>query len=168
MTNPLVVAYPTADGRFVSLMMLGSDRYWPGLCQAIGRPNLVADPRFATARDRAANSAACVAELDAIFSAQPLDHWRTVLAGQEGPWAVVAHVAEAVADEQARANGYVQDVDYGDGRRLPMVGAPVQFDEVAPTLRPAPEHGAQTEEVLLELGFDWEEISRLKAAGAVL
>src|SRR5439155_1205299 len=33
-TNPLVLAYPTADGRFVSLMMLGSDRYWPGLCQA--------------------------------------------------------------------------------------------------------------------------------------
>src|SRR5437764_298628 len=75
-TNPLVVAYPTADGRFVSLMMLGSDRYWPGLCQAIGRPDLVADPRFATARDRAAHSAECVAELDAVFSAQPLAHWR--------------------------------------------------------------------------------------------
>ena len=167
-TNPLTVAYPTADGRYVSLMMLGSDRYWPGFCQAIGRPDLVADARFATARDRAAHSAECVAELDAVFSARPLDHWRTALAAQDGPWAVVAHVAEAAHDPQARVNGYVQDVDYGDGRSLPMVGAPVQFDETAPPLRPAPEHGAHTEEVLLELGLDWDEIIRLKTAGAVL
>src|SRR5436309_2039940 len=102
-TNPLVVAYPTADGRYVSLMMLGSDRYWPGLCQAIGRPDLVADPRFASARDRAANSAACVAELDTTFASRPLDHWRGALATQDGPWAVVAHVAEATTDGQARA-----------------------------------------------------------------
>jgi crotonobetainyl-CoA:carnitine CoA-transferase CaiB-like acyl-CoA transferase len=167
-TNPLVIAYPTAEGRFVALMMLGSDRYWPGLCAAIGRPDLVADPRFATARDRAAHSAECVAELDKVFAAEPLDHWRTALAGQEGPWAVVAHAAEAIGDEQARVNGYVQDVDYGDGRSLPMIAAPVQFDETAPPLRPAPEHGAHTEEVLLELGLDWDEIVRLKASGAVL
>ena len=49
-----------------------------------------------------------------------------------------------------------------------MVGAPVQIDEAAPPLRPAPEHGAHTEEVLLELGLDWDEIIRLKTAGAVL
>jgi crotonobetainyl-CoA:carnitine CoA-transferase CaiB-like acyl-CoA transferase len=167
-TNPLTVAYPTADGRFVALMMLGSDRYWPGLCEAIGRPDLVTDHRFATARDRAARSAECVAELDAVFSARPLDQWRDVLAGQEGPWAVVAHAADAIGDGQARVNGYVQDVDYGDGRSIPMIAAPLQFDEVAPTLRPAPEHGAHTEEVLLELGFDWDEIIRLKTSGAVL
>ncbi|HEV7862878.1 MAG TPA: CoA transferase, partial [Acidimicrobiia bacterium] len=148
-TNPLTVAYPTADGRFVALMMLGSDRYWPGLCQAIGRPDLLTDARFATARDRAAHSAECVAALDAVFCAQPLDHWRTALAGQEGPWAVVAHAAEATVDQQARSNGYIQDVDYGDGRSIPMIAAPVQFEETAPTLRPAPEHGAHTEEVLL-------------------
>lgn len=167
-SNPLVLAYPTSDGRYVSLMMLGSDRYWPGLCDAIGRPDLTTDDRFATARDRAVNSVACVAELDAVFSARPLAHWQGALATQAGPWAVVAHAAEATADPQARHNGYVQDVDYGDGRSIPMVVAPVQLDETAPALRPAPEHGAHTEEVLLELGYDWDEIIRLKTSGAVL
>lgn len=167
-SNPLVLSYPTADGRFVSLMMLGSDRYWPGLCEAIGRPDLVTDERFATARDRATRSADCVAELDAVFSARPLEHWCVALTRQEGPWAVVAHAAEAIADQQARVNGYLQDVDYGDGRSLPMVAAPVQIDETAPALRPAPEHGAHTEEVLLEMGYDWDDIVRFKTGGAVL
>ena len=167
-SNPLVITYRTADSRFVALMMLGSDRYWPGLCRAIGRPDLVTDERFVTARARAARSAECVAELDAVFSSRPLDHWRTALAEQDGPWAVVAHAAEAGADAQARTNGYVQDVDYGDGRHLPMVATPVQFDESVPALQPAPEHGAHTEEVLLELGYDWDDIVRFKTSGAVL
>src|SRR5207248_11508022 len=110
-------------------------------CAVIGRPDLVADSRFATARDRAAHSAECVAELDKVFAAEPLEHWRTVLAGQEGPWAVVTHAAEAMGDRQARVNGYVQGVGYGDGRSLPVIAAPVQFDETAPALRPAPENG---------------------------
>ncbi|MCA1842022.1 MAG: CoA transferase [Actinobacteria bacterium] len=80
----------------------------------------------------------------------------------------MAHAADARTDEQARVNGYIQDVDYGDGRSIPMIAAPVQVDEATPTLRPAPEHGAHTEEVLLELGYDWEAISQLKTTGAVL
>lgn len=167
-SNPLVLSYPTSDGRFVNLMMLGSDRYWPGLCEAIGRPDLVTDERFATARDRAARSAECVAELDATFSARPLEQWCVALAKQDGPWAVVAHAAEALGDEQARANGYLQNVDYGDGRSIPMIAAPVQLDGSVPVLRPAPEHGAHTEEVLLELGYDWDDIVRFKTGGAVL
>jgi crotonobetainyl-CoA:carnitine CoA-transferase CaiB-like acyl-CoA transferase len=166
-TNPLTIAYRTADDRWIGLVMLDSQRYWPGFCAAIGRPDLVDDERFAAARARAANAAACVAELDATFGAQPLAHWRKVLADQDGPWSVVAHAGDALSDGQARANGYVQDVDYGDGRSIPLVASPLQFDEQPVPLRPAPDHAAHTDEVLLELGIDWDEIVRLKVAGAV-
>jgi crotonobetainyl-CoA:carnitine CoA-transferase CaiB-like acyl-CoA transferase len=166
-TNPLTVSYRTADERWVNLVMLDSQRYWPEFCAAIGRPDLVDDERFALARSRAVNTAACVAELDATFGARPLAHWQKVLADQAGPWSVVARAGDALADPQARANGYITDVAYDDGRSIPLVASPVQFDEIAASLRPAPEHGAHTEGVLLELGLDWDEILRLKLAGAI-
>ena len=74
---------------------------------------------------------------------------------------------EVAHDPQAEANGYVQDVDYGDGRSLRLVSAPVQFDGTPGQLTPAPEHGAHTERCSCEMGLDWDRISELKDAGAI-
>jgi len=84
-------------------------------------------------------------------------------------WAPVLSPAEVGVDPQAVANGYLPDVDKGDGRVYRGVASPVRFDQVAVgTLRGAPEHGESTEAVLLELGFDWDEIGALKKSGAVM
>src|SRR5205823_2271530 len=58
--NPVVGAYRTKDDRFVALMLLQSDKFWPELCRRIGKPQLVDDERFADSAARAANSGACV------------------------------------------------------------------------------------------------------------
>ena len=71
-------------------------------------------------------------------------------------------------DPQVIANGYVLEVRRDDGETFPLVANPVQFDETPPTLVAAPEHGQHTEEILLELGLDWDQIIAHKEAGAIL
>jgi crotonobetainyl-CoA:carnitine CoA-transferase CaiB-like acyl-CoA transferase len=146
--------------------MLESDRWWPDLCGHLGREDLMADPRFVDAQARADNSAACAEELAGTFASAPLDAWRRRLATLRAPWEVVQNQLEVLEDPQARDNGHVTEVDHPAGRRITVVRAPVQFDETLPPLGTAPEPGAHTEEVLLEIGHDWEDIARYQEEGA--
>jgi crotonobetainyl-CoA:carnitine CoA-transferase CaiB-like acyl-CoA transferase len=164
--NPLVATYRTKDGRHIQLVFLESDRYWPAFCAAIDRPDLAADPRFADHHARAAHAAACVAALDEVFATRAFDEWKALLARIDAPWAPVQAVEELLDDPQVLANDYLGDVQVeGGSYRLPRV--PVQFDERAPDLRRAPEHGEHTEEVLLELGYSWDDIAALGAESAI-
>jgi len=129
--------------------------------------NLLADPRFADGPARFAHRAECVCELDTIFATRTLAEWRAALADAEGVWAPMQTVRELADDPQAVANGYLPEVERGHGTRFTLVASPVQFDETAPALRPAPDLGQDTEEVLLALGLSWEEIAAAKEAGAV-
>jgi crotonobetainyl-CoA:carnitine CoA-transferase CaiB-like acyl-CoA transferase len=166
--NPLVGAYKTKDGRFINLTMLESDRYWPDLCQRIGRPELVDDPRFDTSAHRREHAPECVAALDRAFAERPLAEWKTALAEATGVWAVYQEPIELHDDPQAVENGYLLNVDTDEGSSFTLVANPVQFDETPPELTRAPEHGEHTDSILLELGLDWNDIIRLKETGAVL
>jgi crotonobetainyl-CoA:carnitine CoA-transferase CaiB-like acyl-CoA transferase len=149
--NPIVNSYRTKDGRWLFLNMLQPDRFWPDLCRHLGRPDLATDARFADGKVRFENRAECVRVLDAIFAEHTLDEWRTRLATVEGVWAPMQSVRELPDDPQVSANGYLPEVDAGDGKVFTLVANPVQFDEQPDTLRPAPDLGQHTEEVLLEL-----------------
>ena len=167
LVNPLVGSYRTKDGRHISLVFLQPDRYWPDFCRVIGRPELADDARFADMASRRENAEACVAELDREFAARTFDEWKTVLARLDAPWAPVQSVAELLDDPQVVANGYIGDVvvDGETAYRLPAV--PVQLDGRPPPLRRAPEHGEDTEALLLEAGYGWEQITALKEAGVI-
>lgn len=166
--NPLVGFYPTADGRFVSLMLFQDQRYWPDLCEHLGRPDLVDDPRFDTTAARYENRRECIALLRELFRSATLDEWRERLKTLKGVWAPVQQPLEVHDDQQALANGYLQVLEAPNGARLAVPTNPVQFDKTPPRVRAAPGHGEHTDEVLIELGLSYDEILEQKAAGAVL
>lgn len=165
--NPLVGTFRTSDDRFVTLCMLQSQSYWPGLCRVMERPELVNDPRFDTAENRLANVGECVRTLDEIFAKRTLEEWKVVLGRQDGQWGTVEKAGELQHDRQVQSNHYIQEVDYGDGRALKMVSVPMQFDRQALQARPAPTLGADSDAVLGELGYSEDEIIDLKVAGVI-
>ena len=166
--NPLVGSYRTSDDRFITLMMLQSDRYWPEFCTCIGRSDLITDERFVDGGARFANREECVQELDAEFATKTYEEWKAMLRGLTGAWAPVQMASELVDDPMVAANGYLSRVERGDGKSYDLVVNPVQMDETADQLQPAPDHGQHTEEILLEMGFDWDAIIAYKEVGAIL
>jgi formyl-CoA transferase len=164
--NPIASFYRTSDDRWISLVCLQSDRFWPELCGLMGRPELADDPRYVDQVARYKNRRDCVEELDRIFVAKTLVEWKQILAGFSGVWSAAASFAELHADEQVAANQYLSEVSRGDGSSFRLVAPPYQFDgEPSSSGRAAPELGQHTEEVLLELGMDWDEISTHRESG---
>lgn len=166
--NPLVLTYKTKDARYLSLIMLESDRYWADLMAKVGRPELIDDPRFVDSAARAQNNEACITILDEIFASRTFEEWKSLLLDVKGVWAPVQTASEVLDDPQALANGYLRDVEAASGETFRLVASPIQFDEEPPDLVRAPDHGEHTEEVLQELGLDMDAILELKISGAVL
>ncbi|MEJ5222376.1 MAG: CoA transferase, partial [Tepidiforma sp.] len=76
--------------------------------------------------------------------------------------------AQLIRDPQVVANGYIAEYDHRSGERRRMVGPAVQLGATPGSIRRgAPEFDEHTEEVLLEFGFGWDEVERLRSAGAI-
>ena len=165
--NPIANFYRSSDNRYFIVGALEGDRFWPGVCKAVNRPDLVDDPRFATARDRAKNSEECVAILEAAFENMALEQIAKALEAVECPWAPITPPIHPVEDEQAKANNYIQMVQCGGEGLLPIVSAPVQIDEHSASLRAAPGHCEHTDEVLMERGRSMDDLLELKVSGAI-
>jgi len=166
--NPIVGAYRTADGRWLSLNLFESDYWWPLLCEQIGRADLVTDARFTDASLRQEHAGAGIRELEDTFATRTLAEWRECLSDQLWIWSPVQTLGELLEDPQVAANGYVQEVEVASGASVRLVSGPAQIDGVPAVLGRAPEHGEHTEEVLLELGLTWDEIAAAKQDGAIL
>jgi crotonobetainyl-CoA:carnitine CoA-transferase CaiB-like acyl-CoA transferase len=165
--NPISRNYVTKDGRTLAFTCLQAGKYWPPLCEVIGRPELATDPRFADHAALLEHSTEAVALLEPVFASATLDEWRDRLAPFSGQWAVVQDTLEAAEDPQTLANGYLQDCTTAGGTPFRLVAAPVQYDERPATPGRAPEFNEHGDAILGELGLDWDTIVDLKVRGVV-
>ena len=166
--NPLANPYRCADGRWLILLINPPDRYWPAFCAAIGRPDLLDDPRSNSFAARQEYSREVVGILDAVFASAPRDDWGRRLDAHGLIWGPVQSRLDVLDDEQARANGAFAAIAHPNLGPVEIVAPPLQFGSGEVRVRgPAPELGQHTEEVLLELGYAWEEIAALRDAGAL-
>jgi len=156
--------YVARDGRWFNLSMPREDLRWLPFCQAIGRPDLPADPRFADTATRRANAPALVVELDRTFAAQDWPHWRDCFARVGVAAAPISRAGDIVEDEQARHAGIVVETEAPEVPR--SLATPIRLGFArARSAGSAPALGQHTDEVLREAGFADAEIAALRKAG---
>jgi crotonobetainyl-CoA:carnitine CoA-transferase CaiB-like acyl-CoA transferase len=159
----MVETYTTADGRSFILTTTNPARDWPLLARAMGHPEWLEDPLFATLADRFANQGVLLARLDALFSSDSWEVWRARLDAGGITFGIVAEVTDHIADPQLEANGMLPE--FADGYGLRTVDSPFYLEgETKAAPRMAPAIGQHTRQILAECGLDAAAIEALAEA----
>ena len=161
--------YQGSDGEWLYLAVIDYRRF-PEFCQLIGMPEIAADPKYSTSEAYYKNKAELTHIFDGVFAQHPVAYWDQLLEEHDLPHEVLRHFKDVPDDPQAIANHYVQKYEYSDGTKTVFVNGPVHFGSVDPeqfTYKISGEVGADTAQVLEELGYTQEQIQSMYAENAV-
>ncbi|NMG76488.1 CaiB/BaiF CoA transferase family protein [Aromatoleum diolicum] len=168
-SNPMSGSlYPSADGRWVTLTMPDTDRWWPEFSAAVGIA--ADDSRFDTHDKRTeTNRLELIRELEAAFLRQSGSHWRAVFQEKQMSADVIEQFDYPANDPQVLANRYILELDHPSFGRVKSLGFPIFLsDSPARLERLAPCVGQHGDQILHELlGYPAETIQKLRADGAV-
>jgi len=166
--NPLWNHYQAKDGKWFHLVMLQADRFWAPFCEAIGEPELAKNAEYSGIVERARHAQELIDKFDRIFASKSREEWAAIFDRYELIWAPVQTVLEAARDPQAIALDAFHEIEHKTGQRISLVKTPIEFSATPPAIRHgAPELGQHTEEVLLEMGYGWDDIAKLRDQGAL-
>jgi crotonobetainyl-CoA:carnitine CoA-transferase CaiB-like acyl-CoA transferase len=164
--NAAMNVYRAADDTWFVLVVT-PDKL-AAVAHAIGRTDLLTDPRFCTPAQLMPNMPQLSEILDEIFREQPMVHWYEVLNGVHVTFGAVRGPQEVINDPQLRANEMVVPLEGAGGKLTSTISSPIQVHGVPKVpARRAPDIGEHNEEVLRQLGFDATEIDGLRASGAI-
>jgi formyl-CoA transferase len=139
---------------------------WAPLARALGREDLVTDPRYATAAARWENRAEVNATMEAWTSKRTKHEVMQILAAAGVPCGACLDTGEVLADPHLKARDMIVEVDHpGRGRHV-TVGNPIKLSASPTTITPSPRLGQHRHEILGELGYTDEEIKELQKDGA--
>ena len=159
-------AFETADGWIT--VGAANQANWERLLKALEAPELAADPRFASNRDRMTHLAELTESLTPLFRTRGTDDWLTRLAAVGLPAGPVLTVGEMHGHPHVQAREMVTTVEHAALGPVETIGAPVKFSRTAGgPQRGAPVYGQHTREILEQAGFTAQEIAELAAAGAI-
>lgn len=158
--------FATSDGWMVVACL--TEKFWVNLCHALGRDDLLVDPRFLQNADRVRNRDELVPVLESTFASEPTGHWIGVLETNDVPCSPVNRLEEVFTDPQVINNGMSLTLKHPRLGEVVTVNNPVHL-----TATPAepwgypPDIGEHTDEVLSELGYDRPSLEKLRAAGVI-
>ncbi len=165
--NPVFAPYKAADEVWLTIGVL-DPKDWPKLCTALGRADLIDDERTKDAFARAINGDFLREELTNTIMTRPRRHWLDALIALEVPCGPVHDYEGVYNDPQIWENGYLVKAPHPQFPDYTAIGLPVVFGETPGEVTGgAPELGQHTEEVLLELGYTWEQMETLRTAGVI-
>ncbi|MXY20130.1 MAG: CoA transferase [Dehalococcoidia bacterium] len=159
-------AFETSDG-YVNIGA-ANQANWERLCAAIGRDELVSDPRFVEPRDRMNNLDALIATLEQTFSQKSSGYWLDALEASGVPAGPIYDIQQVYDDPQVRAREMIVETEHPVAGRTSNIGIPIKLSETPGLFqRPAPTLGQHTDEVLRELGRPDKKIATLRSQGVV-
>jgi crotonobetainyl-CoA:carnitine CoA-transferase CaiB-like acyl-CoA transferase len=159
-------ALRASDGWFT--VGANSQRLFEVFCRAIERPDLAADPRFGSIRDRMRQRAALVAEIEKTTAGEPRAHWLARLDAAGVPAGPINNYAEALGDPQTLARAMVVDLEHPGAGPIKALGVPIKLSDTPGAVeRPAPLLGQDNGDVLTELGYSEAEQRGLKDQGVI-
>lgn len=156
--------YPTKDGYLCVLVY--NDKQWRNFLQAVGRAELITDPRFSSHGNRAIHIGEIYTFLSELLSQRTSAEWVALLEAIDIPVAPMNTVADLLTDPHLTRSGFIQTEDHPTEGTLYAPRTPTHWSDTPPVQgRPAARFGEHSEEILRELGFDDDRLSAMRSAG---
>ncbi len=157
--------YETSDGHICVLVY--TDKQWKAFLERAGKPELIADPRFATQEGRSRNYDAASALIAEEMKTRSTADWLALLEHADIPVQRMNSLRDVVEDPHLSAIGYFRDVEHPSEGRIRTMAVPSEWSESQPGYRRhAPRHGEHTREILGEAGYSARDIDALIQSGA--
>jgi crotonobetainyl-CoA:carnitine CoA-transferase CaiB-like acyl-CoA transferase len=159
--------YQTKDGYVCALIY--NDKQWKGFFEVIGRPEMLADPLFATHEVRSKNYDTAYKLVAEELKKRTTAEWVAAFERADIPVQRMNSLTDIVEDPHLAAIGYFRTVQHPSEGSIRSMAVPSEWSESAPEYRRhAPRLGEHTREVLREAGYKEEEIGRMIAGGAAI
>ena len=158
--------FEVSDGHLI--LAVGNDRQFAKFCEVAGRPALALDPRFARNADRVRHRGTLVPLLARLMKTRPKSDWLAALEAAQVPCGAINDLGEVFDDPQVAAREMVIGMSHPLTDALRLVASPLKLSATPVQYRrPPPLLGEHTEEVLLELGLDAQDIAALRVQGVI-